>query len=946
MRIYEDFSKTSENREPQRAYYIPYDSLEGALEGIKENSPYYKLLNGRWSFAYFKRDIDVPEKITAWDTVPVPSCWQALGYESPNYTNVNYPYPVDPPFVPDDNPCGVYERKFTLDKAWASRETYVVFEGVSSCMYLYINGKYVGCTQGSHLQAEFDISGYVTEGENTICAKVLKWCVGSYLEDQDFFRFNGIFRDVYLLSREEGHIKDVFIKADTKTISVDAENYEIYSDGERVESLDSPILWNAEKPHLYTVVVKGKTEYIPFQVGMREISISDKYELLINGTPVLLKGVNHHDTHPQNGYCLTEDEIYADLLAMKELNINTVRTSHYPPTPEFLNLCDRMGFYVIDETDIETHGFCQRVGSPKLGYSDSNTPAWPTGNENFRGLFVERMQRMVERDKNHASVIMWSLGNESGYGANHMAMSDWAKSRDNSRLIHFEGAWEHEPDSHVDVLSRMYCSVDGMIEYAENAELKKPVFQCEYSHAMGNGPGDVRDYMEIYRKYPKLIGGCIWEWTDHTVIKDGVQCYGGDFDELTDDANFCCDGLTFSDRSFKAGSLNTKYVYQNFDCELSGGKLRITNLFDFTDLGEYLFVLSLDVDGETVGEKELRVPLAPKDSCEIEIPFDVPTSCELGAYLNLSLYNDDGDEIGMKQLDPGVPVKPIEISEPHSGICEDDTRAYIGGENYRYIFNKHYGAFESIVRDGSELLDGFSRLSVWRAPTDNDRNIKKKWGYMNGDNWSGENFNRIFSKVYSCTVNGNKIKVCGALAGVAREPFLRYTAVYEFFRGGEIKISLNAKQRDTLEVYLPRFGFEFTSPVPNDSFIYYGMGDGECYIDMNSHAKMGLYESDAEREYVGYVMPQEHGNHIRTKLLRMGSGLTFATNGEFEFNVSEYTADELTRAMHTDELHKNGKTNIRIDYKVSGIGSNSCGPGLLEKYRLDEKEFSFEFYII
>lgn len=949
MRKYEDFKNTSENREPQRSYYIPYDTLEKALEGKKENSAYYRLLNGRWNFAYFKRDIDVPENIeniVTPDTVPVPSCWQTLGYENPGYTNVNYPHPIDAPYVPDDNPCGVYSRSFDIDSSWKNRKTYIVFEGVSSCLFLYINGKYVGYTQGSHLQAEFDISDYIQDGTNTITAKVLKWCLGSYLEDQDFFRYSGIFRDVYLLSREENHIKDVFIKADTKTITVDAKSYDIYDNGQKIENLDNPILWNAENPHLYTVVVKGQTEYIPFLVGMREVSVSDKKELLINGVPVILKGVNHHDTHPKNGYCLTEEEILKDLSLMKELNINTIRTSHYPPTPEFMNMCDKMGFYVIDETDLETHGYVQRTGSRTIWYSDADTPIWPCSNPDFNAEFVERMERMVERDKNHACVIMWSTGNESGHGKNHVDMIKWAKQRDSSRLIHCEDASRKGDFTNTDVISRMYSSTHEIEQYANDDKVCHPFFLCEYAHAMGNGPGDVYDYMEMFKKYPKLIGGCIWEWADHVVIDDGIQKYGGDFGELTDDKNFCCDGLVFSDRSFKAGSLNAKYAYQYFDTELCNGKIKVTNWHDFTNLDKYTLLLSLDVDGEKIAEKQMRISLEPHMHTEIDVPFEIPAECELGAYLNILLIDENGNEAGMMQHKTETAVKTVCVSNPHGNIYEDNLRVYIGGENYSYVFNKHYGTFESIIKNGREQLADMVKLTAWRAPTDNDRNVRKKWGYIDGDNWAGENLNRQFSKVYSCELKGNMITVKGSLAGVSRMPFVYNTTTYTFFENGEVKVTLNGKLRDDLEIFLPRFGFEFTSPVMNDGFTYYGMGEDECYCDMNRHAKIGMYSSDAKAQYVNYVMPQEHGNHIRTKLLKMNNGLTFITDGEFEFNVSEYTAEALTEATHTDELHSNGCTNIRIDYKVSGIGSNSCGPELTEKYQLKEHEFSFEFYML
>ncbi len=943
MRIYERFDKTSENTEKQRAYYIPYESLEKALEGKKENSAYYKLLNGLWNFKYFERDIDVPDTIDSWDTIDVPSCWQTKGYEKPYYTNVNYPYPVDAPFVPDENPCGVYERTFFLDDKWIKRKTYIVFEGVSSCLFLYVNGKYVGFSQGSHNQAEFNITQYCINGENTITVKVLKWCVGSYLEDQDFFRYSGIFRDVYLLSREENHIKDVYIKADTKSITVSQKNYEIYDGNVKVENLDNPVLWNAENPHLYTVVVKGDTEYIPFYVGMRDVKISDKGELLINGTPVILKGVNHHDTHPVNGWTMTNDELIIDLILMKELNINTVRCSHYPPTPEFLNMCDRLGFYVIDEADLETHGYVSRM----RGYReyDVDDPIWPCQNPDFKDMFLERMVKMVERDKNHPCIIMWSTGNESGYGVNQDYMIDYARKRDDTRLIHCEDATRKGDNHNVDVLSGMYIELDKIKEYGEKG-LSRPYFLCEYSHAMGNGPGDVGDYMDLFTKYPNLIGGCIWEWADHTVIENGISKYGGDFGELTDDGNFCCDGLVFADRSFKAGSLNAKYSYQYFNSCLSGNKIKIENRYDFTNLNEFTIEIELNVDGVSVQKVNKNICLEPHCSTEIDIPFNIPKECKYGAYININLISSENKLVAKKQHKLETQLKSFKPSSLAVNISDDKYNYYISSKNHQYTFSKLYGCIESIIKNGKEQLAEKAKLTVWRAPTDNDRKVKSEWGLVNRDNLAGENMNRLFSKVYSCELNGNKITVTGSLAGVARLPFFRYTAEYEFFESGEVKISLNGKMRESLNTFLPRLGFEFKISSQNKEFTYYGMGKEENYCDMNRHTRIGLYHSSAENEYVNYIVPQEHGNHTKAKFLEMDNSLKFFTDGEFEFNVSDYSAEALTDAMHTDELTKNGYTNIRIDYKVSGIGSNSCGPRISEKYQLKDDVTNFEFYII
>lgn len=945
MRNYENTERLHENREPQRAYYIPYESLEAALKGDKNKSEYYRLLNGEWNFKFFQRDIDVCENITDWDKIPVPSCWQIHGYEAPYYTNVNYPYPVDPPYVPDENPCGVYRRYFEIDDKWSARETYIIFEGVCSCMELYINGEYVGFSQGSHMQAEFNIAKYLKKGTNEVVVKVMKWCFGSYLEDQDFFRFNGIFRDVYLLSREQGHIKDIDINADCENIYVSCDDYEIYDADGNIADLENPVLWNAENPYLYTVVVKGKTEYIPIKVGMRTVGISDKFELLINGVSVKLKGVNHHDTNPYKGYTMSDEDIRNDLLKMKELNINTIRTSHYPPTPEFLNMCDELGFYVIDEADLETHGFVNR--DIANGYDDRVKPEeWTSNMPEWKDAYLERAERMVERDKNHACIIVWSTGNESGHGANHRSMIKWIRNRDSSRLIHCEDASRQGYEDIPDLYSRMYPDTEYVKRAANDRLLEHPVFLCEYSHAMGNGPGDVHDYMEVMYANSKFIGGCIWEWADHTVVVDGVPKYGGDFNEQTEDGNFCCDGLVFHDRSFKAGSLNAKYSYQYFTTEFGDGKLFVTNRYDFTNLNKYDFKLELTVDGEAVEEKSIKIDVEPHMTVEVKIPFDVNRDAKLGVYLNLYQY-ENGYERGFVQHEI-KDVKPsVELDDAFTAFTEDKYNIYAETNDVKYTFSKLYGNFESIVKNGEEILDGHVRLTMWRAPTDNDRHVRARWGrYPN--HYNAENLDNMFSKVYECKIDNNKIIVSGSLCGISRAPVFKYTSEFEFFKNGTVKVSLKGSVKDAYDLekdYLPRLGYEFTLKKKNDGFTYFGMGDGENYCDMHYHAKIGKYTSCAEKEYVNYIVPQEHGNHIRTKVLKMNSGLEFIGSSEFEFNVSEYTSEALTKAMHIDELHKNGKTNLRIDYKVSGIGSASCGPALMDQYRLNKRNIEFAYFI-
>ena len=943
MREYERLDKISENREAPRAYYIPYDSLEKALKGVREESKFYYLLNGKWNFRYFDSDYDVPDKIEKWDTIPVPSCWQMYGYDQIGYTNVNYPFPVDPPYVPDINPCGIYNTSFQIDSTWKNRKTYIVFEGVSSCIYLYINGEYVGYSQGSHLQAEFEISKYLKIGKNQLTAKVLKWCSGSYLEDQDFFRFNGIFRDVYLLSREENHIKDVKVTANCKNISVSCSNYEIYDAENRIADLNNPILWNAENPYLYTVVVKGTSEYIPFKVGMREISISDKLELLVNGVSVKLKGVNHHDTDAHHGYVMTDEKLKNDLLKMKEININTVRMSHYPPTPEFLNMCDEIGLYVIDEADLETHGFVSRNTGYK--WDDKEYPdEWIHSMPEWENSFIDRAMRMFERDKNHSCIIMWSTGNESGHGVNHRKMIEWLRNSDSSRLIHCEDATRQGYHGVSDVASFMYPSISDLEDkYINNSELNYPVFLCEFSHAMGNGPGDVYDYVKLMYQYPKFIGGCIWEWADHTVIKDSVPMYGGDFGELTNDGNFCCDGLVFYDRKFKAGTYNAKYSYQYFNSEYKNGKLFITNHYDFTNLNKYEFKFEKVVDGDVIAVCNKIIDVNPHETIELEMMFDFDDACEMGIYLNVYQL-DNGFERGFVQHEMKSIKLNSNIGNSLACLTQDNKNIYAKTNEKEYVISKITGNISSIIKNGAELLAEPVKLTAWRAPLDNDRKIKSTWGLFD-DNRSGMNINRLFGKVYSIDVNENEIIVQGNLAGVSRIPFLYHTIKYKFFENG-LQVELDGEIDKKINCpFIPRLGFEFTLNKENDSFTYFGMGEMENYCDMCRHTKIGKYSSSAEKEYVKYIMPQEHGNHTKTKTLSMDCGIEFIGDEEFEFNVSQYTSEALTKASHINEIITNHKTNVRIDYKVSGTGSNSCGPQLMEKYRLNKGSFRFSFYI-
>ncbi len=964
MRFYEDLNHIKENRLPQRAYYIP------------ENDGAYMLLNGEWNFKYYDADFKEEKEITEWDKIPVPSCWQLFGYEDPNYTNVNYPYPVDPPFVPDDNPMGIYMREFEI----TNKENchYVVFEGASSNIELYINDKYVGYSQGSHLQSEFDISEFIHEGGNKILVKVRKWCSGSYLEDQDFFRFNGIFRDVYILSRPVGHIKDIDITTQDDKILIDFDGEAkiwLYDGSTLIDSgdfsrkaefcVENPVRWNAEKPYLYELVFEYNGEVIKRKIGFVKYEISSKGEFCVNGVSVKLKGVNHHDTHPKKGWYMSDDDLLYDLQQMKKLNINTIRTSHYPPTPRFIDMCDEMGFYVMLETDIETHGFCNRT--PKTpGYDCIENPEWIGNQPQWREAYVERMERTYHRDKNHTCIFSWSTGNESGYCDNHCEMIKFLRATDTKRLVHCEDAsrtseysvcenpeegkpffsitperareYYEKPDIH----SRMYPPVEYLEEYANDKTKHLPLFLCEYCHAMGNGPGDMMDYWEVIYKYPKLIGGCIWEWADHTVIVDDVPKYGGDFKELTHDFNFCADGLVFHDRSFKAGSLNAKAVYQYIRCQLVGDKLSITNLYDFTNLNEYTFRYESVADGEVIAVESMVLEAHPKET--VTVSCAVVSKCRLGGYVNCYLYDKTGYEVATVQLDMCAETEKIERPLGNVKIEETEHDFVVTGNNFIYTVSKHYGELTSIIKGGIEQLTDRVRLTVIRAATDNERGIKNQWYKFTGS-WQAEGFDCLFNKVYSCKCEKNSIIVDASLAAVSRIPFLRYNLKYTFCEDGSVCMELSGDLREDC-VWLPRLGFEFRTPYENDTFKYYGRGKYENYSDMHYHSKIGFYESDADSEYVNYIMPQEHGNHTAAKILDMKNGLTFKSDAGFEFNVSHYSAENLMKAKHIDEIIKEDNTIIRIDYKNSGIGSASCGSQLLEKYRLSEKKIDgFKFYI-
>lgn len=993
INVWENPEVLQKNRLPQRAYYFPYHTPEQAMTLQKEQSDYYRLLNGDWSFLYFDSVLDVPEElvredteIAGWNTIPVPDCWQCYGYDQIMYSNITYPFPVDPPHIPAENPAGVYATDVFLSEHELTRDIHLIFEGVSSCFFLYVNGTEAGYSQGSHLQSEFDITPLLHPGFNRIAVKVLKWCDGSYLEDQDFFRYSGIFRDVYLLARAKKRIDDIFAKPVLKedgsaclTVELQGNckaNVSVYDPqgcllAQQAEvgtqahfSFDRVLPWNAETPHLYTIIIETPEEAIPVSIGFRRIEIASNRALMINGQTVKLKGVNRHDSHPRLGYYTPMEHMRRDLLLMKQHNINTIRTSHYPNHPEFYRMCDQLGFYVVDEADLELHGFCVR----ERGYQyQCYDPTWPTDMPEFREAFLERAVRMVERDKNHPCVIMWSLGNESGYGANHDAMGDYVRQRDPSRLLHFEssGLLPDKGVQKTDVYSRMYPPYEEVERVARSRKDPRPVFLCEYAHAMGVGPGGLQEYWDLFYRYPALIGGCVWEWCDHAVLKtdeDGTEyyAYGGDSGEYPHDSNFCVDGLCYPDRTPHTGLLNLKYVYQFILFEqLSSHKIRIKNMHDFITADRYDLVWEVCRDGKAIDQGRRPLPaVKPHSTAVITLPFSLPQDCRWGCYLNLSVterrdtpWCKAGYEAAAKQFKLEVPVrKPVAPQEKSdlSVTALDQENLVIEGSDFCYLFTMRKGGFVSLKKNGVELLCHIPQLSVWRPSIDNERKILLCDDGLHIHDT--ENFNTLTNQVYQIALEEQtpqRVKICsqGILGAVGRRPLARTKTEYVIEASGKITVAVHAQIADKVP-FLPRIGFDFTLPAGQEQLSYFGMGPKENYPDMKAHAKMGLYSSTVAQEYEPYCKPQNHGLHTGVQWLfisdESGTGLVFEGE-DLCFTASHFSTQQLERAQHTNELAMEDCTYLKIDAAVAGVGSASCGPALDQAYQLNEKDYQIRF---
>ncbi len=1002
--------------EAPRAYFIPYQSDKAALADRRGASAYFTSLCGDWDFQYYSRLADVEDfrlpdfSRACMDKVSVPRSWQTYlgrGYDVPNYVNTCYPYTFDPPFVPDDNPCGLYLRDVEVNaKTLAEKQLYLNFEGVDSCFYLFINNQYVGYSQVSHMTSEFDVSRYLTAGKNTIAVFVLKWCDGSYLEDQDKFRMSGIFREVFLLARDKTHLTDIEIKtylsdnfeSATAKVTLKANgsttasyrleapdgaslaegSATINQSGEFEIAVEAPSLWSDESPALYRLILVSGDEHICQFIGFRDIRIV-KRTILINGKKVKARGVNRHDSHPYLGYATPMDHMLEDLLLLKRHNVNMVRTSHYPNDPRFYTLCDKLGIYVVDETDYESHG--------TIWVQD-----WDhfTDSEEWTEALMDRVTRMYERDKNHPSVIMWSLGNESGTGINHVKMAEYLHERDPRNLVHCEDITrriehgsslartpiEYPPmpkdkmnSSVTDVDSRMYPSVaDIKAIYMDNKHITAPFFLCEYSHAMGNGPGDLKQYWDLIYKYDSFFGGCVWEMLDHSVATSDDPAnpkfvYGGDFGDYPHDSNFCVDGLVSPNREPHTGMKEYKEVIKPFVITYENGKLRVKSLRKFTSLCDLDLCWKLSRNGKVVAEG--RIPslnIAPDHSRTYQLPhFNAALTgewCTLFVSLcqnKTTAWAPAGFEVGFEQFElseksAATPLLDGIASTAFITTDIDEREIVLQTATTAYTLNKLSGLITSIVDNGTEMLASPIDLNIWRAPTDNDRKVKLSW-------IKDDHFDRAITKCYSVEVSeiaDKYVKITASLShgGPVVEPALRTKLVYTFLAEGGVTLDFDVTVRDFSDTnMLPRFGVQFLCPEGFEQLSFFGRGPGASYIDMRHSSYLDLFKTTVTNHFEHYVRPQENTAHTDTKWMavsnREGHGLlALKTTDDFSFNCSHFTPHQLTETKHDFELVPMKETVVNIDYRHTGIGSGSCGPKLAPEFRLDEKAFSFSFRIM
>ena len=993
-RYYEDLSVLHENTMPPRAYYMPASKRMDDLTEHREKSDRLQLLNGNWKFRYFESIYDVKESfyetdydVSDFDEMRVPGIWQMEGYDMHQYTNIRYPFPFDPPYVPQDIPCGAYVHTFFYQSEKTAPKAYLNFEGVDSCFYVWLNGKYVGYSQISHAVSEFDVTSFLKDGENIIAVLVLKWCDGSYLEDQDKFRMSGIFRDVYILKRPERAVCDYRITTEVSKevarIKLDIQFYQPIHLNIRVEDKNGavvsqgtiekdgiiefeifcPVFWNTENPYLYTVILESKYEVIVDAVALRTIEIYDKV-IYFNGEKIKFRGVNRHDSEPETGV-VGAKQIKTDMILMKQHNFNAIRSSHYPNAPYFYQMCDKYGFIVIDEADIEAHGPFMLYRKEDTDYNRfsrwnekiADDPAWEQS-------ILDRVQRMIQRDKNRFCIVMWSMGNESAYGCNFEKALEWTKTFDPARLTQYESARYRNYNvtyqyHNLDLYSRMYPSLEEIEEYLEK-DGSKPFLLVEYCHSMGNGPGDFEDYFQMIQSDDRICGGFVWEWCDHAVKTESGFLYGGDFGEELHDGNFCVDGLVSPNRIPHPGLREFKNVYrpariQSADWET--GAIVFKNYMDFTDLKDYVYLKWEAVQDGIIIE----------ESIQKELPSVLPHTCGTVYYTGKLPENGscflrvryllkspvpglkEGWELGFDEAElPEAVSEKTEICGkeklPETGraaliLDQTERRITVTGKDFTYVYDTFLGVFSEIKKGEKEYLTHPMEYNIWRAPTDNDRKIRLEWERAGYDRTKV----RTYTTEARLREDGSAELVTElSLSAVHIQRILNIKASWLIHRDGCIQVKLDVK-KDMEFPFLPRFGLRLFLDQSLDRVRYCGMGPDESYPDKHQASWHGIFEGDVRTMHRPYLKPQEYGSHWDCSWCEIsGEEMSFQASSKegFMFQACEYTQEELSEKAHDFELKEVGCTVLCLDHNQSGIGSGSCGPQLLEKYQFNEPEFS------
>ena len=1003
-RYYENLSVLHENTMPARAYYIPASRRMDNLVEHREESDRMQLLNGTWKFQYFNSIYDIQDSFFEknydtenFDEIQVPSVWQMAGYDTHQYTNIRYPFPFDPPYVPQDIPCGAYVHTFEYSRDEKAPKSFLNFEGVDSCFYVWINGSYIGYSQVSHMTSEFDVTDVLQDGTNTVAVLVMKWCDGSYLEDQDKFRMSGIFRDVYILKRPKQAISDYHIKTRIEDmlakveiemkfysplnvkISIEDRNGAVVAlgsiaeEGTAVLEIASPELWNTENPYLYKLIFETENEVIVDHIALRKIEIKDQV-IYLNGQKIKFRGVNRHDSDPVTGFTINPEQITIDLTLMKQHNFNAIRSSHYPNAPFFYEMCDKYGFMVIDEADIEAHGPFMIYRKEDTDYNRfkrwnekiADDPVWEEA-------IVDRVKLMVERDKNRFCIVMWSMGNESAYGCNFEKALEWTKNFDPDRITQYESARYRNYDetydySNLDVYSRMYPALSEIQEYLDK-DGSKPFLLVEYCHSMGNGPGDFEDYFQMIQDNDKMCGGFVWEWCDHAIAhgtaENGktIYAYGGDHGEEIHDGNFCMDGLVYPDRTVHTGLLEYKNVYRparviSYDKE--SGELVLHNYMDFDNLKDYVKIsYELTQDGLLIGKGKLaEVSVVPHSEGKTNLQVNVPENgkCYLKLTYHLKkempLLEEDYilgfDEIEVSQKDAKCQLveKWVEktVTDSELQVSEDDTQIHIKGREFAYTIDRRTALFTEMKFAGREYLNHPMELNIWRAPTDNDMYIKSEW--------KKAHYDKAYTRAYTTEVvqgkHGVKITSHASVVAETVQKILDVTITWKIEAAGKIDADIAVTKDDEFPD-LPRFGVRMFLDKKLSAARYFGMGPQESYCDKRQAASHGLYRADVGDLHEDYIRPQENGSHYDCEYVELNNsryGIVASAEKAFSFNASYYTQEELEKKTHNYELIESDSVVFCVDYALNGIGSNSCGPVVLEQYRFDDVLFRFRFTLI